>query len=106
MQLVYLCFVPRTVGVFMFVVKNGVNLILRLWIVASPDISLAVRADFIEDIFEHVSLVNFHRIATGNRFCIFGDQCIAKAIGGGTERKKRDRRVCGEKPGRVDLPVN
>lgn len=69
--------------------KNGVNLILRLWIVASLDISLAVRADFIEDIFEHVSLVNFHRIATGNWFCIFGDQCIAKAIGGGTERKKK-----------------
>ena len=96
MQLVYLCFVPRTVGVFMFVVKNGVNLILRLWIVASLDISLAVRADFIEDIFEHVSLVNFHRIATGNRFCIFGDQCIAKAIGRGTESKKRPPSLRGK----------
>ena len=74
----------------MFVVKNGVNPILRLWIVASLDISLAVSADFIEDIFEHVSLVNFHRIATGNWFCIFGDQCIAKAIGGGNGKQKNE----------------
>ena len=104
MQLVYLCFVPGTVGVFMFVVKNGVNLIVRLWIVASLDISLAVSADFIEDIFEHVSLVNFHRIATGNWFCIFGDQCIAKAIGGGTESKKRERRVAGKSQAALICP--
>lgn len=104
MQLVYLCFVPRTVGVFMFVVKNGVNLILRLWIVASLDISLAVSADFIEDIFEHVSLVNFHRIATGNWFCIFGDQCIAKAIGGGTERKKETAEFAGKSQAALICP--
>ena len=92
MQLVYLCFVPRTVGVFMFVVKNGVNLILRLWIVASLDISLAVSADFIEDIFEHVSLVNFHRIATRNWFCIFGDQCIETGnLRGDEDEKTRPR---------------
>ena len=90
MQLVYSCFVPRTVGVFMFVVKNGVNLILRLWIVASLDISLAVRADFIEDIFEHVSLVNFHRIATGNWFCIFGDQCILPRQSTGERKAKKE----------------
>ena len=104
MQLVYLCFVPRTVGVFMFVVKNGVNLILRLWIVASLDISLAVSADFIEDIFEHVSLVNFHRIATGNWFCIFGDQCIAKAIEGERNAKKETAEFAGKSQAALICP--
>ena len=57
MQLVYSCFVPRTVGVFMFVVKNGVNLILRLWIVASLYISLAWGQIFIEDIYMNTYLL-------------------------------------------------
>ena len=104
MQLVYLCFVPRTVGVFMFVVKNGVNPILRLWIVASLDISLAVSADFIEDIFEHVSLVNFHRIATGNWFCIFGDQCIAKAMAGERKAKKETAEFAGKSQAALICP--
>ena len=88
----------------MFVVKNGVNPILRLWIVASLDISLAVRADFIEDIFEHVSLVNFHRIATSNWFCIFGDQCIAKAIGGEQKAKKETAEFAGKSQAALICP--